>query len=137
VTLAQIDQILTVPTLRVIPAPDGTVDTPPLSGSFLAVATQGTGVRGQEVAARLAKGVIRHTSGVRTLVLSGGETAAAVLDAIGAGLLRVEGEVLPGLPLCRVVGLPGFPAVITKSGGFGPPDTLLRLWQSAQDKGSS
>jgi uncharacterized protein YgbK (DUF1537 family) len=102
------------------------------------MATKGTGASGQEVAARLATGVIRHTSGVSTLVLSGGETAAAVLDAIGAGLLRVEGEVLPGLPLCHAVGLSDFPAVITKSGGFGQPDTLLRLWQSAHDnKGSS
>jgi uncharacterized protein YgbK (DUF1537 family) len=52
--------------------------------------------------------------------------------------LRVEGEVLPGLPLSRAIGLPDFPAVITKSGGFGQPDTLLRLWQFAQDnKGST
>jgi uncharacterized protein YgbK (DUF1537 family) len=138
VTLAQIDQLCTEATLRIVPAPDGKVDTPAVAGSFLMQATKGTGASGQEVAARLATGLIRHTSGISTLVLSGGETAAAVLDAIGAGLLRVEGEVLPGLPLSRAIGLPDFPAVITKSGGFGQPDTLLRLWQFAQDnKGST
>jgi D-threonate/D-erythronate kinase len=47
--------------------------------------------------------------------------------------LRVEGEILPGLPLCHAVDLPGFPDLITKSGGFGPPDTLLRLWQAARN----
>ena len=41
--------------------------------------------------------------------------------------MRVAGEVLPGLPLCHAIDRPDFPALITKSGGFGPPDTLLRL----------
>jgi uncharacterized protein YgbK (DUF1537 family) len=84
------------------------------------------------VSARLAEGVTRYVFGLKTLVLTGGETAAAVLDAAGIHLLRVKGEILPGLPLCHAVDLPGFPDLITKSGGFGPPDTLLRLWQAAQ-----
>ncbi len=138
VTLAQIDHLRRDPGLRFIFAPDGMVDATEATGSLVVQATGGRGASGHEVATRLARGLIRHTSGLRSLVLSGGETAAAVLDAIGAELLSVEGEVLPGLPLCHAIGLPGFPAVITKSGGFGPPDTLFRLCQSAQDnKGSS
>lgn len=117
-----------------IAAPDGatgTHDTPP--ASFLLQATPGAGAPGPVVAARLAKaatGLARH---VTTLVLSGGETAAAILQSEGIRALQVMGEVLPGLPLSHALDRRGYPAIITKSGGFGQDDTLLRLWQSAQD----
>ena len=113
-------------------APDGEVGPVVDSGSFVIQSTKGAGAVGSVVSARLAAGVARHVAGLKTLVLSGGETAAAVLDAVGIRLLRVKGEVLPGLPLCNAADLPGFPDLVTKSGGFGPPDTLLRLWQASQ-----
>jgi uncharacterized protein YgbK (DUF1537 family) len=62
-----------------------------------------------------------------TLVLTGGETAAAVLDQMGIGLLDVLGEALPGLPLCRASEKPDAPLILCKSGGFGAPDCLIRL----------
>lgn len=130
VTLAQVALLQGGP--RVILAPDGAVSPVSQAGSVVIQATAGGGATGQVVAARLAQGVKPYLPGLKTLLLTGGETAAAVLDAVGIGLLRVEGEVLPGLPLCRALDVPGFPAVITKSGGFGPSDTLLRLWQAAQ-----
>jgi D-threonate/D-erythronate kinase len=61
------------------------------------------------------------------LVLTGGETAAAVLAAIGVGVLEVVGEVLPGLPLCRALGFETSPLIVTKSGGFGAVDALSLL----------
>jgi D-threonate/D-erythronate kinase len=132
VTLAQVAQLQRSGGPRFIPAPDGEVPNAAAPGPCLIQATAGAGAEGHVVTARLAAGVIRHIPGLRTLVLTGGETAAAVLDAVGIRLLRISGEVLPGLPLCHAEGLPGFPDLITKSGGFGPPDTLLRLWQAAQ-----
>ncbi len=113
-------------------AADGVVTPFADPGSFVIQATVGAGAEGNVVSARLADGVTRYVSGLKTLVLTGGETAAAVLDAAGIRLLRVQGDVLPGLPLCRAIDVPGFPDLITKSGGFGSPDTLLRLWQAAQ-----
>jgi len=59
-----------------------------------------------------------------TLLSCGGETTAAILRAVSCTLVRVEAEILPGLPVSRLVdGIPGL-AIITKSGGFGHPDTL-------------
>ena len=58
-----------------------------------------------------------------SLVLTGGATAEAVLDALGVYLLDLEGEVLPGLPLSRGEGW----RIVTKSGGFGTADTLADL----------
>lgn len=131
VTLAQLAYLQDQGGPPLTPAPDGAVPAIPLPGSFVIQATAGAGTSGPTVAARLADGVLRHAGAVKTLVLTGGETAAALLDAAGIGLLTVEGEILPGLPVCHAIGAAGFPALITKSGGFGAPDTLLRLWQAA------
>jgi len=132
VTLAQVALLGGVGGPRFIMAPDGEVGLITDHGSFVIQATEGAGANGNVVSARLAAGVAHHVSGLKTLVLSGGETAAAVLDAFGIRLLRVKGEVLPGLPLCYAADLPGFPEIVTKSGGFGLPDTLLRIWQASQ-----
>ncbi|MCA2012185.1 hypothetical protein LCM17_11870 [Cereibacter sphaeroides] len=62
-----------------------------------------------------------------SLFLCGGETANAVLARLGIDVLRIDGECLPGLPSARALdGVPGL-RVITKSGGFGGPDTLVKL----------
>lgn len=63
------------------------------------------------------------------LVSTGGETARAVLVAFGAAVLRLRGEIEPGVPLSVTEGGASGPhglPVITKAGAFGQPDTLLR-----------
>lgn len=135
VTLAQVAALRIGGGPDYVAAPDGEVQPAAARGPFVIQATAGAGAGGQEVSARLARGVIGRAAGLATLVLTGGETAAAVLEAAGIGVLRTKGEVLPGLPVCRALDVPGFPVLITKSGGFGPPDTLLRLWQAAQISG--
>lgn len=55
------------------------------------------------------------------LVLVGGETATAVCERLGDRLEVVE-AVLPAIPLHQVVGADR--RIVTKSGGFGAPDTL-------------
>jgi uncharacterized protein YgbK (DUF1537 family) len=64
------------------------------------------------------------------LFLSGGDTATAVLGAIGASGVRLKVEILPGVIQGTVTGGPGdgLP-VITKAGAFGEPDTLLQLYR--------
>jgi uncharacterized protein YgbK (DUF1537 family) len=63
------------------------------------------------------------------LFLSGGDTAAAVLGAIGARGIRLQVEILPGVIQGTVIGGAGngLPA-ITKAGAFGEPDTLVQLY---------
>lgn len=59
------------------------------------------------------------------LVLTGGETARAVLETIGVTGLRVRGEAEPGVAVSTAAGAwTGY--VITKSGGFGDARTLVR-----------
>lgn len=56
-------------------------------------------------------------------VLTGGETARAVLGARGVRGFRLLGEVEPGVPFG--VSIPAGLAVCTKAGAFGGPDTLV------------
>ncbi|MES1952133.1 hypothetical protein S4A8_14814 [Salinisphaera sp. S4-8] len=64
----------------------------------------------------------------RGLLVVGGDTLAVVLEAAGAQLLDCVGEVAPGVPLSyikdgRFRGVP----ILTKSGGFGANNLLVRL----------
>jgi uncharacterized protein YgbK (DUF1537 family) len=70
----------------------------------------------------------RTVRGAGALFITGGDTASLVLAAIGAQGIAVRHEVLTGVPWGVLVGgeLDGLP-VVTKSGGFGAPDTLLRV----------
>jgi D-threonate/D-erythronate kinase len=77
----------------------------------------------------LAALVSRHATRCSGLVLTGGETARSVLDALDVDTLRLVGEVEPGIPLsvATVVtpaGSLNLP-VVTKAGAFGLPHSLL------------
>jgi uncharacterized protein YgbK (DUF1537 family) len=62
------------------------------------------------------------------LLVTGGETALAVCRALEATGLSLAGEIEPGLALGALLDGPfaGLP-VITKAGGFGDPETLVRV----------
>jgi uncharacterized protein YgbK (DUF1537 family) len=63
--------------------------------------------------------------------LSGGDTAEAFWQRIGASALLIREEILPGLVRGEFVGGPfaGLP-VVTKAGAFGQADTLYQLINS-------
>ncbi len=128
VTLAQLQA------LESIAAPNGAVPEPvlPHGGYQLLQLTAASPARpAEEVGQRFTQGVAAWVEATHpaTLMVSGGETASAVLAQLGIGVLEIHGEVLPGLPFCRALtGRRGL-GLITKSGGFGPPQTLTDLVQ--------
>ena len=65
------------------------------------------------------------------LVLTGGETARAVLSRLGVRALRVMGEVETGVPILAAEGS-GL-LVVTKAGDFGDRDTLIRCRARLRD----
>ncbi|MGW5424071.1 four-carbon acid sugar kinase family protein [Streptomyces sp. NPDC003943] len=69
-----------------------------------------------------------RAGGADGLVLTGGETAAAVLGALGATGIELYDEPEPGIARGTLHG-PGAPRlpVLVKAGGFGDDDTLVRL----------
>jgi uncharacterized protein YgbK (DUF1537 family) len=64
------------------------------------------------------------------ILLSGGDTAATVLDAAGVAVVRLRGEVIPGMAWGVAVGgtLDGV-TVVTRSGAFGKDEDLVKLHQ--------
>jgi uncharacterized protein YgbK (DUF1537 family) len=64
------------------------------------------------------------------LVLTGGDLATGVCDQLGTSALRIEEEVLPGIPCSTLMDGPfqGL-RLITKAGGFGEKDALWRIIQ--------
>lgn len=60
------------------------------------------------------------------LVVTGGETARRIVDALPALSLRVCREIMPGVPLAEVKTATGTFSMITKAGGFGEDDALVR-----------
>lgn len=64
-----------------------------------------------------------------TLILTGGSTALAVVRAVGIEQLRITGEVQSGVPLSEAVAryLGREYRLVTKAGGFGESDALLRM----------
>jgi uncharacterized protein YgbK (DUF1537 family) len=68
-----------------------------------------------------------------TLLLTGGETAYSVCRALGADGIALAGELEPGLAIGALVGgaFEGL-AVVTKAGGFGDAETLVRLHEACE-----
>ncbi len=72
-------------------------------------------------------GQVLEQTGFRLLTVFGGDTLLAVARACGwSGLLPQE-EVLPGVVVSRVAGDMNAPLLITKAGGFGSEDVLVRI----------
>jgi uncharacterized protein YgbK (DUF1537 family) len=63
------------------------------------------------------------------LVLTGGATAVGVARRLGATGIALSGEVEAGVPVGALIGPRPYP-VVTKAGGFGGPDTLVRVVQT-------
>jgi uncharacterized protein YgbK (DUF1537 family) len=66
--------------------------------------------------------------GAAAIFITGGDTASTVLHAVGARSILVQDEVVAGVPwgMLQQGTLDGCP-VVTKSGGFGPADTLVNV----------
>jgi D-threonate/D-erythronate kinase len=90
----------------------------------------------QRIVHRLAKVGSRLVSEGRIsgIVATGGDTANALCNALGAQALEILGEVEAGIPIMRLLGAQSLP-LVTKAGGFGSlaaiGDALVKVKQYA------
>ncbi|HBT47617.1 MAG TPA: Hrp-dependent type III effector protein [Peptococcaceae bacterium] len=72
---------------------------------------------------------------VCSLVITGGDTAVHICRALGAKGIDLMRELLPGIPLGKLLGGvgDGLP-VVTKAGGFGPPEAFVRVAAHLRDR---
>jgi uncharacterized protein YgbK (DUF1537 family) len=74
----------------------------------------------EQAMADIAQGLVQ--SGVRRLVVAGGETSGAVVDRLGIPGFLVGAEIAAGVPVLRAVGAKGGEMLLAlKSGNFGGP----------------
>jgi D-threonate/D-erythronate kinase len=140
ITLAQLDALRTTG-VGELPAPDGRVDVP--TGGLVDDALILRLVAGSDpfdpkranalFAASISE--IARSANVGTILACGGETADAILGSLGVGILEVEGEALPGVPVSSMVADGRRARLVTKSGGFGAPDALARIVTMTADTG--
>jgi uncharacterized protein YgbK (DUF1537 family) len=78
----------------------------------------------EQTLARVADGLVR--AGVRRLVVAGGETAGACVQALGIRQLRIGAQIDPGVPWCHAAE-PGLHLAL-KSGNFGKVDFFRRAF---------
>ena len=79
--------------------------------------------------ARIARGLVE--AGVRRLVVAGGESSGAVVQALGIDAIRIGPQIDPGVPWTVSLGEPAV-ALALKSGNFGGEDFFLKaLGQAA------
>jgi uncharacterized protein YgbK (DUF1537 family) len=77
--------------------------------------------------AAIARALVKH--GVRKLVVAGGETSGAVVQALNVSALRIGAQIDPGVPWTTSLGdSPGGPtlALALKSGNFGGIDFFAK-----------
>ena len=77
----------------------------------------------EDAMAKIARGLA--DAGVRKLVVAGGETSGAVVQALGVTALRIGPEIDPGVPWTQSLGDPPI-ALALKSGNFGAPDFFVK-----------
>lgn len=75
--------------------------------------------------AEIARGLVER--GVRRLVIAGGETSGAIVQALGITGLRIGRQIDPGVPWTASLGEPTL-ALALKSGNFGREDFFMRAF---------
>jgi uncharacterized protein YgbK (DUF1537 family) len=93
-----------------------------------AVGRERAGAAIEAAMAQIARALVER--GVRRLVVAGGETAGAVVAALGVQALRIGPPIDPGVPWTVSLGEPHL-ALALKSGNFGAPDFFRKAFASA------
>ena len=105
----------------------------------------GTGKATLDFAKSLARSVCQllASSPIDALVVFGGDTAYAIVEAIGNPPLHPLGEVMEGIPISRIEAKQLSPYighrdrdlyVVTKAGGFGPSCVLASIRNSIGER---
>lgn len=89
---------------------------------------QAAGTLVEHALAGIARGLVER--GVRRLVVAGGETSGAVVQALGVEKLRIGPQIDPGVPWCAAdsPAAGGTIHLALKSGNFGAPDFFTKAF---------
>ena len=129
----QVEQLRKQNATVVLEAPNGIAERAADTGDayqivLLAVEdTSGPGADAVDVARRLgATGLeIADRVGANAMVVTGGDTAIALLEVSGCSVIDVCGNLMPGIPFSSFERNGRRVYLVTKAGGFGAADTMV------------
>lgn len=78
--------------------------------------------------AAIARGLVAD-AGVRQLVVAGGETSGACVQALGIAQLQIGAQIDPGVPWCHARAGDAALHIALKSGNFGGRDFFTRAFE--------
>jgi 3-dehydrotetronate 4-kinase len=106
-----------------------TADALAVKSTQAGLGAQATGERVEQALSAIAKGLV--ALGVQQLVVAGGETSGACVQALGVQQMQIGGQIDPGVPWCSgqatAVGTPLHLAL--KSGNFGGDDFFAKAFK--------
>lgn len=100
-------------------------DTEALQGVQARLGAQAAGALVEHTLAEVARRLLK--AGFSRYVIAGGETAGAVVAALGVTTLSIGPEIAPGVPWTRSIVGPDL-VLALKSGNFGAEDFFLEAW---------
>ncbi len=105
-----------------------TADVTLVSAAQERLGAQAVGEMLEQALARIAKGLVKR--GVGQLVIAGGETSGACVQALGITRMRVGMQVAPGVPWCYAqTNIENKPVhILLKSGNFGARDIFSQAF---------
>jgi 3-dehydrotetronate 4-kinase len=101
-----------------------TADAPTVQGVQAALGAARAGALVEDCLARVAQGLV--SAGVGQLIVAGGETSGACVQALGIDTLRIGPQIDPGVPWCHAPTQRLHLAL--KSGNFGGTDFFTRAF---------
>jgi 3-dehydrotetronate 4-kinase len=106
-----------------------TADAQAVKTTQTELGSQATGERVEQALSAIARGLV--ALGVQQLVVAGGETSGACVQALGIQQMQIGGQIDPGVPWCyaqsNAVGAPLHLAL--KSGNFGAEDFFTKAFK--------
>ena len=107
-----------------------TVDTVAVKAAQARMGAQAAGELVEQALARIAKGLVER--GVGQLIVAGGETSGACVQALGIERMQVGMQVAPGVPWCHALIAPHAKPlhILLKSGNFGADDIFSQAFKA-------
>lgn len=102
-----------------------TADAGAVKGVQQQLGVEAAGAMVERTIARIACGLVER--GVQQLVVAGGETSGACVQALGITQLQIGAQIDPGVPWCHAPGTPGLHLAL-KSGNFGSEDFFSKAF---------
>jgi 3-dehydrotetronate 4-kinase len=106
-----------------------TADVQTVKNTQATLGSEATGARVEHALSAIAKGLV--VLGVQQLVVAGGETSGACVQALGVQQMQIGGQIDPGVPWCHAhAGAVGRDLHLAlKSGNFGAADFFAKAFK--------